>query len=151
MIFTASSKKVANRVARGLGWMTRGRQTADPAERLLFFFTALEALLTHDDKSQPVVQTICRNASVVLSNNVGERYVLAEQLKAAYTLRSGLVHGGKREVSIADTRLVQSVTEDVYRVLLVKEAILDQEAHMFLAEMAEASYGKRWPLRKMSE
>jgi hypothetical protein len=35
---------LAERVGQGLGWLTRGRQAEDRAERLLYFFTAIEAL-----------------------------------------------------------------------------------------------------------
>ncbi|WP_426129161.1 hypothetical protein [Pararhizobium sp. PWRC1-1] len=65
ILFDPSDKSLAQRVAQGLGWMTRGRQVADRAERLLSFFTALESLLTSTDKTDPVTQTISRHVSVI--------------------------------------------------------------------------------------
>jgi len=47
LVFTPSKSSVAERVGRGLVWLTRGRQAADRAERFLFFFTAIEALLSY--------------------------------------------------------------------------------------------------------
>jgi hypothetical protein len=43
-------------VGQGLGWLSRGRQAESRTERFLFFFTALEALLSSDDKGDPVTQ-----------------------------------------------------------------------------------------------
>ena len=145
-IFGAPSTQVANRIARGLGWMARGRQTADPAERLLFFFTALEALLTSDDNTTPVVQTICRNASTILTNDVNERHAIAEELKGAYRIRSGLVHGGRRSVSVAEMTYVQALAEDVYRAVLTNDATLGQKSSTFIEELAKAGFGLPWPL-----
>jgi hypothetical protein len=54
LIFSPPKKTLAERVNQGLGWLTRGRQAEDRAERLLFFFTAIEALLSYDDRTAPV-------------------------------------------------------------------------------------------------
>src|SRR3989339_89416 len=55
-IFSPSKGSLAERFSQGLGWLTRGRQASDRAERFLFFFTAIESLLSSDSKSAPVVQ-----------------------------------------------------------------------------------------------
>ena len=53
--------------------MTRGRQARDRSERLLFFFTAIEALLSGDDKTAPVTQTIARRAATILVDDPTHR------------------------------------------------------------------------------
>ena len=69
MIFDPPSKSLAERVHQGLGWLTRGRQSADRAEWLLYTFTAIEALLSSDDKTAPVTQIIARHAATILSDD----------------------------------------------------------------------------------
>lgn len=46
LLFNPKKNSVADRVSKGLVWQTRARQSIDRAERLLFFFTSIEALLT---------------------------------------------------------------------------------------------------------
>ena len=50
------------------GWMTRGRHAEDRAERFLFFYTAIETLVSTTDKSAPVIQTIARNAASIITD-----------------------------------------------------------------------------------
>ncbi len=42
VIFSPAPKSLAERVSQGLGWLTRGRQTDDRAERLLYFSRRLK-------------------------------------------------------------------------------------------------------------
>jgi hypothetical protein len=98
LIFDPPKKSLAERVGQGLGWLTRGRQAEDRAERLLYFFTAIEALLSNDDKTAPVVQTIARHAAVLLTNENEQRAVIARSAKALYELRSSLAHAGTRAI-----------------------------------------------------
>jgi hypothetical protein len=72
---------LAERVSRGLGWLSRGRQALDRSERLLHFFTALESLLSSDDKSAPVIETIARHAAVIWTTNYADRGKVSSVLK----------------------------------------------------------------------
>lgn len=113
-IFYHSRGSIAERVAQGLGWLSRGRQSKDQSERFLFFFTALEALLSNNDRSSPVTQTIARNVAVLLCENSGDRYKLANQVMDLYDARSGLVHRGERDISISDANTIQQIAESTY-------------------------------------
>ncbi len=57
VIFNPHKNSLAKRFSQGLGWLTRGRQTVDRAERFLFFFTAIESLLSSNDKTAPAGQS----------------------------------------------------------------------------------------------
>jgi len=96
-LFQPPEKSVAERVARGLGWLTRGRQAHDKAERYLYFFTALETLLTLEGAA--IVGTIARHVSVLLMKAPSDRFRASDEVKKAYGIRSRLVHEGKRNVS----------------------------------------------------
>ena len=114
-IFSPAQNSLAERFGQGLGWLSRGRQTADRAERLLFFFTAIEALVSSDDKNAPVVQTISKHAATILCADLEERANFEKQLCSLYEVRSVLVHAGKRNVSQAQSMEVQRIAEELYK------------------------------------
>lgn len=142
-VFFPSRKSLAERVAQGLGWLTRGRQAADRSERLLYFFTAIEALLSSDDKSAPLVQNISRHAAVMLSNNNEQRANWASAIKRLYTFRSALVHNGRREVSLWTANKVEHIAEALYIVALRNVDLAIPHAK-FSEDLATASYGLPW-------
>jgi len=143
-IFDPKPKSVGERVAQGLGWLTRSRRSPDRAERLLHTFTALEALLSQADKRAPVVQTLARHAAVILWATPPERADGARRLRGLYEVRSALVHRGAREVSQSDADTIQYLVEILFwRVL--DTVPLERSHAEFCAELAEASYGGPWP------
>lgn len=144
LIFDPPKKSVAERVSQGLGWLTRGRQAEDRAERLLYFFTAIEALLSSDDKTAPVVQTIARHAAVLLTNDNVARAEIASDLKKLYAFRSSLVHAGNRGVLWSGANGAQMLAEAMFRTVLDK-ADLKIRHENFCNELAAASYGTDWP------
>jgi hypothetical protein len=113
-------KSLAERVSQGLGWLTRARQADDRAERLLYFFTAIESLLSTDDKTAPVVQTIARHAAVLLTADNGARAEIAREIKNLYNFRSSLVHAGNRSVLWSGANGAQSLAERLFEVVLEK-------------------------------
>lgn len=145
-LFNAKKGSVGERVAQGLGWMTRGRQSPDRAERLLYFFTAIEALLTNDDKTAPVTQTIARHASVILADTPEQRAEIAGKIKTLYNARSALVHAGKRVVTRNDANMIQDVVEALY-ISIMMTVDLRSDFGKLNANLAKASYGGPWPER----
>lgn len=136
-------RSVAERVSQGLGWMTRGRQASDRSERLLFFFTAIEALLSSDDKSAPVVQTIARHAAVIVTNDNSTRAAVAANIKSLYGIRSSLVHAGARSVLHANANQAQALAENLFMRVL-DNVDLGSRHSAFVQELADASYGSPW-------
>ena len=144
LLFGAKSGSVGERVAQGLGWLTRGRRTGDRAERLLYAFTAMEALLSGDDKSAPVVQTIARHAAAMLWDDAANRASGAKQIRDLYAARSALVHAGARKVSKSNADTAQWLAEMLFWQTLNKVP-LDRKLTAFHDELAVASYGSAWP------
>jgi hypothetical protein len=144
LIFGPPKKSLAERVSQGLGWLTRGRQAEDRAERLLYFFTAIEALLSNDDKTVPVVQTIARHGSVLLTDDNAVRPRAAANIKKLYSLRSSLVHAGNRSVLWSATNGAQVLAEEMFTVVMDK-ADLKMTHISFCDDLAAASYGVPWP------
>lgn len=143
VLCTYAKGSLSVRCSQGLGWLTRGRQTADRAERFLFFFTAIEALLASDDKSAPVIQTIARYASVLLTDEPSRRSKMAKRIKKLYAKRSALVHTGQRSVSWTDLIEAQILADSIYRRVL-EECDMHMKFQAFQASLSEASYGSRW-------
>ena len=146
VIFNPSKNSLAERFSQGLGWLTRGRQTVDRAERFLFFFTAIEALLSSDDKSAPVVQTISRHAATILHTDPQDRKDFAGQLGSLYGVRSALVHAGKRDVSQKQTMEAQRIAEELYKTVM-ENYPLDSKFNKFQESLSKASYGSLWPFK----
>ncbi len=142
-IFGASKKSLGERFGQGLGWLSRGRQSADRAEKFLFFFTAIEALLSSDDKTAPVVQTISRYVAVIPQDDVKLRSQLASRIKSLYAIRSGLIHAGTRNVSNSDVNVIQLVAENTYWVVMDRMK-LNASFIDFQESLSEASYGLTW-------
>lgn len=143
-IFNAKKGSVGARIAQGLGWMTRGRQASDRSQRLLYFFTAMESLLTSGDKAAPVIQTIARHASVILAKTPETRIEIANKIKKLYGARSSLVHAGERSVTRHDADLIQSIVESTYLSVMSKLDPMMNFDELNTA-LATASYGGPWP------
>lgn len=142
-IFSPPANSLAARVAQGLGWLARGRQAKDKAERFLYFFTALEAILSTSDKSAPVVQTISRNAACILSDIPHERASNAKIIKDLYTKRSQLVHAGSRVVSKYDTRVIHFISENIFY-FVIRKFPVGEKLQKFHDELNIAGYGTPW-------
>jgi hypothetical protein len=146
LIFDPTDKSVAARVGQGLGWLTRGRQAEDRSERLLYFFTAIEALLSTDDKTAPIVQTIARHAAVLLTNDMEDRVGISALMKKLYALRSALVHNGSRGVLWSSTNTTQYLAEAMFSRVL-DEVDLGSNHVKFCDDLVTASFGLPWPLK----
>jgi Apea-like HEPN len=150
MIFDPPSKSLAERVQQGLGWLTRGRQSADRAERLLYTFTAIEALLSSDDKTAPVTQTIARHAATILSDDPPARYKTAALISSLYASRSKVVHKGNRPVVWTQAKQAQSIAEHLFSRVLHR-VDLSMKFTDFTGQLSVASYGSPWPPQKPPE
>jgi len=144
VVFRPPPGSLAERFGQGLGWLTRGRQSEDRAQRILFVFTALEAILSSDDKTSPVIQNIARSAAVILSNDVAVRAEVAKNIKDLYAYRSGVVHSGKRGVTGVSVNTAQELIESVF-VKVLQSGQLSQSFQKFLADVSRCTYGLPWP------
>ena len=147
VIFAPGKNSLARRFSQGLGWLTRGRQAADRAERFLFFFTAIESLLSSDDKTAPIIQTISRYAATILNPDAEERMKIAKEIRSLYSTRSALVHTGKRNVSYSESSTAQRIAEVIYKKVM-ENVSLTISFKEFQSSLSDASYGLPWPKEK---
>ena len=144
-LFNPDSKSLAIRVGQGLGWLSRGRQSSDRSNRLLYFFTALESLLTANDKSEPVVQTISRHLSVILEQDPHNREIIYNSIKHLYSIRSDVVHAGKRDVLWNEVNKLQKIAEESFKIVL-EHIDLKISQENFIKSLSRASHGIQWEL-----
>ena len=139
-VFESKPKSLAERFYQGCGWLTRGRRSADRSDRLLYFFTAIESLLSDSDKTSPVIQTIARHAAALLSEENESRHRIASDIKKLYGVRSALVHTGSRGAFDIDANSAQQIAELLFfRVWC--DFDLAQRHNEFSAKLAKASFG----------
>jgi len=139
-VFSPPKNSLAERFAQGLGWMSRARQSTDRSTRLLYFFTAIEALLSASD--EPIVQTVSRHAAAVLSDDNLKRSLIAKDIRDLYSLRSKLVHTGRRGVYNRDSNTIQYIAELLFQ--NVWDRIdLAMNHDSFVNTLSKASYGLR--------
>lgn len=143
-IFSPKNESLAVPFGQGLGWLTRARQTDDRAERLLYFFTAIEALLSKSDKSAPIVQTVARNVATILTDDPHERPKIVKTVKSLYDYRSALVHNGEKKVSNIDVDKLQKIAERLFYTVM-EEVPLGQNFDKFHESLDKAGYGLKWP------
>lgn len=129
------------RIQRALSWMTKARLSTDTADRFLFFFTALEAILSNNDKTAPITDTIARNASTIIAK-VDFRYEYYKDIKNLYGVRSSIVHSGSKEVLKSDCDKLQLITEMVCFSMIDK--CLDMDLPAFHEGLKKASFGTEW-------
>ena len=147
VIFNPHKNSLAKRFSQGLGWLTRGRQTVDRAERFLFFFTAIESLLSSNDKTAPVIQTISRYAATILSPDAEDRAIIAKDIRSLYSARSALVHTGEHNVSYSESIAAQRIAETLYKKVM-ENVSLTISFKEFQRSLSDASYGLPWPKKK---
>jgi len=143
-IFGAPERTLAARLRQGLGWLTRGRRSQDRSERLLFFFTAIEALLGGGRSA--VAERIARHVATVIEPEINLRHKATRMVRRLYAVRNELVHEGGRDVSHMDVIHLQDMVERLYKRVLKMELRIASEfipAATFLERVDEASFGAR--------
>lgn len=138
---------LAERAGRGLGWLSRGREASDRAERLLFFFTALETLLARKQAEGRVTEMLSRSAAVLWTDDSEKRTSFEKRFKTLYDIRSKLVHRGERGVSDKDANSVQVIAESIFARILTS-ANLTKPHNAFLGELHRCCDGAPWPQRR---
>jgi Apea-like HEPN len=150
LIFDPPVGSVAGRIHNGLGWLTRGRQSDDRAERFLFTFTAIESLLSNSDKTAPITQTIARHAAVILTDDTAARQKIASSISGLYDFRSTVVHRGGRPVAWTQVKQVQSIAEHLFSRVIHRVNLLTPYTE-FTKQLSVASYGSPWEPEKVPE
>lgn len=143
-VLSPRSKSVGERLANSLGWAARARQASDVSVRLLYFFTSIEALFSEQHSFVPVADSIARYTGIVLSESPEYREATYQEVKKLYSLRSHLVHRGKRTVHWLNANNIQSICEGTQKIIW-RSVDLSRQHSDLLSELKSASHGSKWP------
>lgn len=82
-------------------------ERALPEDRLIDYAIALEALLLRGDEQQELAYRLALRGSALLGENPDARFEIFSLLRAAYSTRSNVVHGGSppAQVSVGSTQI----------------------------------------------
>jgi hypothetical protein len=141
-LFAPHSNTLAERMQQALGWLTRARRAYEPAERMLLFFTTIEALLSGTNKDGPITESIARNAGVIWSADPKVRMALYKSLKKLYDLRSRIVHNGERSVAQLEVNNIHYIAWTITQIIL-RRADLSARHSDFIETLKEASFGEK--------
>lgn len=144
LILNPAKNSLAERLQNSLAWHTRGRQASDFSERLLCFFTALEALLGSKDQNVPITENISRHISIIISKTPETREETFKEVKKLYSLRSALVHRGDMEASYINANNIEYLSERVLQIVWTECDHKDQHK-TFIDALISASHGRSWP------
>lgn len=143
-IFGHRTDTIGERTYNALGWLAKGRQAHDRSERLLYFFTAIETILTRADKHSPVVDTISRHGAVAIARTIKDRPRVAQRFKYLYDFRSATVHRGARYASALTVKEAHFLAHLLVAVVL-RKCDMAQSHSTFCNNLAKSSYGTKWP------
>lgn len=131
---------LAERIFNALAWYTKGRQAHDSSERLVLFFTALEAGLSTEAADGSIAEKIARNVGVVIDDGAKQRQNIYRDIKRLYSIRSKLIHTGRRSASDMDARRVEFYTE-LFLFKILEKWNLSMQYSSFQSELLSLSFG----------
>ena len=129
-------------------WQSKARQSINRAERVLFFFTALEAIVSRRDTTTPVSETVARSTASLMSTEHAARSEISAELKKMYASRSKIVHQGMASTYASVGSRLQEIVEIITK-RVIKEADLGKPLNSFHEHLTEASFGSQLDLSKL--
>jgi len=93
---------------RALHWFASAMKQHELENRILNLLTGIEVLLTPID-GNPIGTAVAEAVAILLSTGSENRIRLKRRIKQLYRLRSGISHGGHKEIFESDTTELLSV------------------------------------------
>lgn len=82
---------------RGLHWFANAQTQVEPENELLNLMTCLETYLTPRD-GNPIRTAVAEGTAIIIGTGLENRKRLKRRIQSLYSTRSGVSHGGKKEV-----------------------------------------------------
>jgi hypothetical protein len=86
---------------RSVHWFAASQAQSEPENRLLNLVTALEALVGPTDRLA-IGTSIAENTALILGETYSERQEIKRFILSLYNARSGISHGGEKQISEGD-------------------------------------------------
>jgi hypothetical protein len=95
-------------VLQAIHWYGTSVSQAEIENKFLNLLISIESLLSPKDR-EPIANAISEGIAFVLGDNFQNRVSLKKRIKELYGIRSGLSHGGKKEILEADLIHLQDI------------------------------------------
>ena len=100
--------KVDELLIRAVRWAGRGVSAESLEDKLLFFTIALECLALPDGKAE-LSYRLSQRVARAIGSDLGSRQTTFDDVKRLYDMRSGIVHGGREEISEYDVATIHAI------------------------------------------
>jgi len=99
---------LAPRIRTCLNWLYESRKEINPQAAIVKSVVALETLLISSE-SEPLARTLSERVAFMLASDPQEREQLCRIIKHIYSIRSGVVHGGRKKMANFSERNLESL------------------------------------------
>jgi len=96
-------------ILRAIHWYSASVGQTEIENRFLNLLISIESLLTPKER-EPIANAIAEGVALVLGDDLEKRRHLKKQMKELYGQRSGLSHGGSKEILESDLSHLQDIT-----------------------------------------
>jgi len=119
--------KLGKRICTAIEWI--GRSLIEKTVQTAFIeaSVALESIFTFSEKTivtPSILSQISESVALLLGNTTEHRIAIEKQIKQLYSIRSGIVHAGDKEVAASDYNLFIQYIRLVIAKLLTEEAFI---------------------------
>ena len=127
-------------IIKGIERFAKALSNANYYQRIAELFTILESLLLLSEDS-PIIDTVCRYASKLITGDKEIRKRIIQLLKDMYKVRSGWVHHAKeKEFQTSDLTSLQKIVHDLL-IALINKAKTHKVKQTLLEEIDDAILG----------
>ncbi|GIC75347.1 HEPN domain-containing protein [Moritella sp. F3] len=116
--------KLEQRLATAIEWLGRSLQEDAIQAAFIEASIALESIFTYSEKSivsPSILSQISESTALLLGSDLSSRLEIEKHIKKLYSIRSGIVHAGSKDVSEESYAIFVSYIRNVITKLLVSE------------------------------
>lgn len=108
--FPLYSKKyhfdLINNLQNAINWFADAANSKENRKSFLFYAIGLEALFTLD-RHENITKNLAESCAFLLSTNLESRKNILKNITYLYQQRSGIAHGGNKNIETADLRMIK--------------------------------------------
>lgn len=115
------------RIATAVEWVGRSLLEKTIQAAFIEASVAIESIFTYQEKSiitPSILNQISENVALLMGNTVDQRIEMEKELKQLYSIRSGIVHAGNKEIDLKDYQIFIQYIRGIIQKLLTDESLL---------------------------
>lgn len=95
-----------NNLQNAINWFADATNSKENRKSFLFYAIGLEALFTLD-RHENITKSLAESCAFLLSSNLESRKKIFRNITYLYKQRSGIAHGGNKNIETADLRMIK--------------------------------------------